>query len=202
MIPADTDSSSERADDRELVRALQDGRRSALAALMDRHGEGLMSYLVSILNHRTQAEDAFQDTWIRVLEKIRRFDLRQPFAPWLFRIARNRAYDLLRRQRRWAWPGWRRREGEAEQPVDLAAPGDFATEFADRETVRRLLARLEPAHREALWLRFYRELSYEEIATVCGVPLGTVKSRLRRALDRLAELYRGLQEERDDVAKR
>ena len=200
MTTADTDSGSVQADDRELVRALRDGRRTALAALMDRHGEGLMSYLVSILNHRMQAEDAFQDTWIKVLEKIRRFDLRQPFAPWLFRIARNRAYDLLRRQRRWGWPVWRGREGGAEQPVELAAPGDFAAEYADRESVRCLLARLGPVHREALWLRFYRELSYEEIAAVCGVPLGTVKSRLRRALDRLAELYRGMQEERDGDA--
>ena len=202
MIPAATDNGSVQTDERELVRALQDGRRTALASLMDRHGEHLMSYLVSILNHRMQAEDAFQDTWIKVLEKIHRFDLRQPFAPWLFRVARNRAYDLLRRQRRWAWPGWRRREGEEPQPVDLAAPADFAVEFADRETVRRLLARLEPVHREALWLRFYRDLSYEEIAAVCGVPLGTVKSRLRRALDRLAGLYRTMQEESDGDAKR
>lgn len=64
--------------------------------------------------------------------------------------------------------GWRRREGKGAQPVEMAAPGDFAVEFADRETVRRLLARLEPLHREALWLRFYRDLSYEEIAAVGG----------------------------------
>jgi RNA polymerase sigma factor (sigma-70 family) len=202
MTRTETDKQADRTDERILVHALRDGRRTALAALMDRHGEGLMSYLVSILNNRALAEDAFQDTWIRVLEKIGQFDPGQPFAPWLFRIARNRAYDLLRRQRRWRWLDQRREGREDAALPELPAPGNFPAEFADRETLQALLARLDPLYREVLWLRFYRDLSYDEIAAVCRVPLGTVKSRLRRALDRIGSLYRGTMEERDDQAAR
>ena len=104
----------------------------------------------------------------------------------------NRAYDRLRRRRRWRFlslgePGTRA----------LADPGSRATAAADRMAARdlagKVLPRLDAGSRELIWLRFYRECSYGEIAEICSLPLGTVKSRLSRALDRLGTIYEQLE---------
>jgi len=160
-----------------LVRRLEEGDREALAALMDLHGEGLMRYLVSITGSRDMAQDAFQDTWVRVAEKAHTFNASHDFAPWLFRIARNRALDLLRREK------FRRVLG-LDEAVPAAA--DPTVDFLERQNVRAAMARLPVRHREILGLRFYLDKSYEELAALLRLPLGTVKSRLNRALEKLA----------------
>ena len=169
-------------DETGLVRALKAGDRWAVEALMDRHGEALMRYLAGILRDRELAEDAFQDTWVRVMEKSHGLRAGDPFAPWLFRVARNRAFDLLRR---------RKRQGH-EIPAEPAGPaGQESAVEADlrRAKVERAMAALGPLQREVLALRFQLERSYEEAAAVLGVPLGTLKSRLKRADEQFAEAY-------------
>jgi RNA polymerase sigma-70 factor (ECF subfamily) len=186
----------------DAIGRLQAGDTAALAELLDRHGEALMHYLVSILGGRDAAEDAFQDTWVKVAQGIGGFDRRLPFGPWLFRIARNHAYDRQRWTKRW---GFLPLVGDG--PVSGAEGGDAGAAFgsgapaaapnpahrssipdriAARDLVERVTPGLSPAFREVIELRFYADLSYDEIAEVCRVPIGTVKSRLRRALDHLA----------------
>jgi RNA polymerase sigma-70 factor, ECF subfamily len=177
--------------EQEILAQLKTGERHNLGFLIDRHGAALMSYLMAITGKQDLAEDVFQDTWIRVMERIRAYDPSRSFAPWLFRIARNLAYDRLRLQR------WKSRLGigpaHAEDPaIDVAAPGDFREGMIARELAAALLSGLDPVLREVIWLRFYQEMNYEQIAGHCRVPLGTVKSRLARALDQLAHRYRNL----------
>jgi RNA polymerase sigma factor (sigma-70 family) len=193
---------------RECLRRVRQGDHAALGGLIDAYGEPLMRYLTSILRDPDRAADAFQDTWVRVIREAGRFDPARPFAPWLFRIARNRAYDELRR-------GWRRRvtrlvegwggagHGAAPPGTPVAAAAGSTWEaptgdrthdmVAAREIADRLLPLLDPDHREVICLRYYNDLGYEDMAAICGVPVGTIKSRLRRALDRLAALYAGLE---------
>lgn len=174
------------ADERQLISQLRQGHTDAAGRLMDIHGETLMRYLYSILGTREAAEDAFQDSWVKVIEKISLFDMEMSFRPWLFRIARNVAYDSLRRKKRW----WSLDSGPSpesgERPVEIADPADFGHQVVTQETVKHLLASLAPAYREVLYLRFFQDQSYEEIADLCHLPLGTVKSRLKRSLDTLA----------------
>ncbi len=185
---------------REILRRVRGGDRGALGGLIDLYGEPLMHFLTTIFGNRETAEDAFQDTWVRVVRRIERFDAGRPFGPWLFRIARNRAYDELRHRRRWFFV--RMREGgPADRSAPTAAPAARAStashpappegidQIAARQLAERLIAGLTAGHREVIWLRFYDDRSYEEMAAICGVRLGTIKSRLRRALDRLALLY-------------
>lgn len=178
----------------ELVAGLRHGDTAGIATLMDCYGEGLMRYLLSILGRRDRAEDVFQDTWVRVMEKAHRFNPGAPFEPWLFRIARNRAYDLLRREKRW----WRRGIGNAGQEeaamANIPDPANFMDGFVRQEMFQRLFRLLEPVHREILWLRFQRGLSYAEMVKICRLPLGTVKSRLNRSLDKLAAAYTRMEE--------
>jgi len=175
-------------DERFLIRRLREGDRSVLGDLVDRHGEDLMQYLLSITGNRETAEDIFQETWVRVMEKISRFDPVRSFAPWLFRIARNKAFDHLRWRKRWRLFGFDRGEPEVRLEPERSTP-DFSDRIIAKETADRLLDRLEPIYREIIGLRYYRERSYGEIAEICDLPMGTVKSRLKRALDRLADLY-------------
>ena len=151
-----------------------------------------MRYLVSILGDRDSAEDVFQDTWVRVMRRIGGFRHDRPFAPWLFRIARNRAYDHQRWRRLRGLVRGRVREGDGPAP-EIPVHDGFADRLASRDTASRVLAALSPRLREVLCLRFLHELSYQEIAGVCGVPVGTVKSRLARALERAAEAGRALE---------
>jgi RNA polymerase sigma-70 factor (ECF subfamily) len=178
----------------DCLRRLRAGDTSQLTVLMDRHGNALMNYLVAILRRPGPAEDAFQETWLRVLHRIHRFDPSLPFAPWLFRIGRNCAYDFLRRQRRW-WPlGGRREADEPAAGEEPASSDDWPDRLMRADIVRTILRRLNPRDREIIWLRFFSDLSYEEIAVCCAIPMGTVKSRLRRALDRLAAIHAELEE--------
>lgn len=168
----------------ELVTGLQRGEPACLAALLDLHGEGLMRYLLSLVLRREEAEDIFQETWVRVLKQVHRADPMRPFAPWLFRVARNLAFDHLRWRRRW------RLLVGSEAPADLRDSAGQPTTpevLANTDLARRLLTGLSPKLREAVHLRFWGDCSYEEIAAIAGVPVGTVKSRLNRALAHMGQ---------------
>ena len=188
-------------EERDLLRRLQSSGSEDLGRLVDRYGEALMQYLHSILRNRETAEDVFQDTWVLVARKVRRCDPDRPFAPWLFRVARNQAYDHLRSRRRRAFFGLEestlRKQGDPR-----SSPSATVDRLAAREIAGRLLPLLETGFRELIHLRFYRECSYDEIAEICGIPLGTVKSRLARALDRLATLHEQMETGGDENAER
>jgi RNA polymerase sigma-70 factor (ECF subfamily) len=131
------------------------------------------------------AEDVFQQTWVRVSERIRRYDPSRPFGPWLLAVGRNLALDHLRRVR----PASLDEGPEPAAPaVGPGAAEDPLARLAVRERRERLgtaLDRLGPHDREILSLRFEEGLSLKEIATLARVPLPTVKARLYRAMARL-----------------
>jgi len=137
-----------------------------------------------------EAEDLFQQTWLRVAEKIQHYDPRRSFEAWLFTLARNLAIDHLRRVR----------PESLDEPIGDGAQGETAATrlpsreqppiegILQRERSQRLgvvLEMLPVVQREVLTLRFEEEMKIEEIAEVLGAPLSTVKTRLRRALERL-----------------
>lgn len=184
---------ADQPDERSLVRRLRAGDPAALTTLVRHHGEDLLRYLMSILHDRAEAEDAFQDTWVRVMSRAATIDPERPLRPWLLRVARNRAYDRLRWYRRWRRRVAKSLDPEAAVP-DPPEPRDFREAVLARDAAGKLLGQLGPRQREVVWLRFYAQCSYDEISTLCGVPVGTVKSRLSRALAALGEGWRQLQE--------
>jgi RNA polymerase sigma-70 factor, ECF subfamily len=172
------------------VLQLRRGDPDALATLMARYQNRIYRYLLRLVRQPADADDLFQQTWLRVAEKIRSFDTSRSFEAWLFTLARNLAFDHLRRVR----PGSIDEPVSADSPEDTMAsrlasgdPGPFdqllATERAGR--LAAALERLPLTYREALTLRFEEEMKLEEIATVLDIPLSTVKSRLHRSLHQL-----------------
>jgi RNA polymerase sigma-70 factor (ECF subfamily) len=163
---------------------LRRGDPEGLAGLMGRHQDRLFRYLRRLVGDETMAEDVFQQTWLKVGERISRYDRSRPFVPWLFAVARNLAYDQLRA---------RRPESLEEQAVPgdaiVADPGaDAFARAVARERGERLavaLSSLGAADREVLALRFGEELALPDLAAALDVPLPTAKARLYRALGRL-----------------
>jgi RNA polymerase sigma-70 factor (ECF subfamily) len=168
--------------DREDAARLRRGDPTGLAGLLDRHQDRLLRYLLRLLGDETVAEDAFQQTWLKVAERIRQYDPSRPFGPWLFGVARHLALDHLRRHR----------PDSLEEAGEPAAPPDddpLASVLAQqrRSRVAGALTALGPLDREVLSLRFEEEMPLAEIAGTLGVPIPTAKARLYRSLARLRE---------------
>ncbi len=175
------------------VLQLRRGDPDALATLMARYQNRVYRYLLRLVRQPADAEDIFQQTWLRVAEKIRSFDTSRNFDAWLFTVARNLAFDHLRRLR----PSSLDQPAGGDSPEDTMAsrlasddPGPFdqllATERASH--LAGALERLPLSYREVLSLRFEEEMKLEEIAIVLSAPLSTVKSRLRRSLEQLRNM--------------
>ncbi|QUD90834.1 sigma-70 family RNA polymerase sigma factor [Phenylobacterium montanum] len=156
--------------------------KAAFARLFAHFAPRLKAYLLRLGLGAAQAEEVAQEVMVTVWRKAASFDRRQASAAtWIFRIARNRRIDLFRRDQRAALDP----NDPIFQPQAEAAP-DATSEAADRETqVRLAMAELPADQRELVRAHFYEDLSHSQIAERTGVPLGTVKSRLRLAFGKL-----------------
>ena len=169
-----------------LVLRAQTGDREALDALLASVQEPLYRYLLSLVRERHLAEEALQETFVRVYRKLGW--LREPglFRAWAYRIATREAFRQLQRERRWAEQV---RDEDALGAIAAPPPREeFAPELSAR--LRESVAGLSPASRAVVVLYYLHELSLEETAAVLGVPLGTVKSRLAYGLGALRRQLR------------
>ncbi len=166
-----------------LAAGLRAGDPDALAALHATYGRTVFGFLRGALADRGTAEDVFQVVFTEVWRRGASYDPeRAGLLTWILTTARSRAIDELRR---------RVPEPDEDAVGPLAAatdPGAGADALAERWRVAHLLTLLPPDEAEALRLRFYGELSQTEIAERTGTPLGTVKTRMVRGLERLRDL--------------
>jgi RNA polymerase sigma-70 factor, ECF subfamily len=163
-------------DERAWVRGAQNGSVSDLEALFRAHWPRAYRAAYLVVHDAAAAEDIAQEAFLAAVRALDRFDRRRPFAPWLHRIAVNRAID-------WARSRELRREVELAEPpgVSPREPADDASRLAGG------LASLSPEHRAVIVLRYLLDYSPGEIAKLLDLPRGTVNSRLRRGLDRLGK---------------
>jgi len=182
------------ADDKKsLALGLRRRDPEVLDALIEQYQYRLFRYLVYITGSRERAEDFFQETWIRVLERGHQYDGKSKFEAWLFSIARHLVIDWQRQKKAQSL--------DALTNPDEGAPMEFADDDPSplhlvltqesEETVQASLEKLPAIYREVLMLRFQEELGLVEIATVLSAPLSTVKSRLYRGLEDLRGLLAG-----------
>ncbi|MGH7790643.1 MAG: RNA polymerase sigma factor [Candidatus Binatia bacterium] len=172
--------------DEQLAERLAAGDEPALRELLGRYERRLGLFLHRQTGGR-DVEDLYQETWLRVVRHAARFDASRRFSTWLFQIAVNLCRD------------WQRRPPpEPHVGVDRAggAPIERAEQALD---AARLLAELPEAQREVVVLRYYQDLSEDEVATILDIPRGTVKSRLHHALARMSAVA-GRDARRDDGA--
>ena len=183
--------------DRMLVDRFKQGDQGAFEQMVSRYWDRIYAMVNQLLRNPQDAEEVTQDAFIRAHRGLVGFRGESTFSTWLYQIATN-----LARNRYWYW--WRRRRDQTisfDQPVgpenattlaevfpdELETPEDAAVtqEFVSR--VAECMNKLSPKHREILILRNVKNLSYEEIAGILGISVGTVKSRIARARESLRD---------------
>jgi RNA polymerase sigma-70 factor (ECF subfamily) len=181
----------------EIARGLRRGNPELLDRLIEKYQHRLLRYLISLTGRRELAEDFFQETWVRVLERGGQYDSRYEFSTWLFTIARNLVFDHLRRTRPLSLDSLADRDSpDAPASFDIPASGqpsafDAAVQREQNEQISAGMQHISSDYRETLVLRFQEGMSLEEIATVTGAPLGTIKSRIYRGLNALEPWVKG-----------
>lgn len=140
-----------------------------------------------MLTNDEDAGDAAQETLVKVLRSLDRYDPSRPFSTWVFGIARNTCIDEHRRRVK------RRTMDESREAADpTASPLLDAARYQQAEVLDRALSELAPLYREVLVLYHFEHRKYSEIADILGLPLGTVMNRIFRARKRLRALYEDL----------
>ena len=175
----------------EVARGLRRRDPTLIDYLIQQYHYRLFRYLLILTGNCQEAEDLFQETWIRVLEKGHQYKRRWKFETWLFSIARHLAIDFRRRRQPQSLDVLLQLNGTS-QPLELedtASASAFEQAFQGEEAanVATALAHLPPSYREVLTLRLHEDMQLEEIARVVDSPLSTVKSRLYRGLAMLRE---------------
>ena len=161
----------------------------ALDTFYTRHARAVFSLALAMLGEPTRATDLTQDVFLLVWRSAGTYQPTGSARAWLLRLTRNRAIDELRRDRRRL-----ANESVLSKQVlhALSAPLALA-DAAERQAVRDALAALPAEQRDALFLAFFQGLSHQEIATCLRTPLGTIKARIRRALQTLRQQLQGEQ---------
>jgi RNA polymerase sigma-70 factor, ECF subfamily len=175
-------------DVREAVARAQAGDRAALEDLYLLHFDRVYSYLQMTVGNRHDAEDLTNQTFVKMLESIERFEWRKaPFSAWLFRIAHNLAIDHFRSRRRW------QPEEEPPEPpdVDHRSAEDEAMHAIGRRSMLEMIEGLSEDQQQVLTLKFGFNFSNGEAATILGKSEGAVKSLQHRALASLQRQLTG-----------
>ena len=184
--------------DEELIQGVQRGSEENFRALYDKYKAPLFNYLYRFLGDKQTAEDSLQDVFIRVHQKANMYKPTAKLSSWLYKIAKNAAFDALRKIKT-------RKASSFEAPIDSAEPeaslGDFIkSTSADPRTqsvsnelaglVHGAIARLNDGDRELVVLCDIQELSHKEVGEILGFSAGTIAVKLYRVRQKLAEILK------------
>jgi RNA polymerase sigma-70 factor (ECF subfamily) len=185
--------------DEDLLGRFCRGQTEAFGVLVRRYERELYGYLRRYLGDSSLAEDVFQNTFLQLYLKSGQYEAGRPVRPWLYTIATHQAIDALRRNGRHQILSLEQKRedsanGELRSLLDTLesrgpAPLDNLSAQERKERVRASVDRLPDFLREVVILAYYQGLKYREIADILGIPVGTVKSRLHAALNKLQEAW-------------
>jgi RNA polymerase sigma-70 factor, ECF subfamily len=164
-------------EDRDLIAKARRGGVDAFNLLISRWERRVYNYLYRLVGNREDALDLTQDSFLKAYQNLGKLEDESRFAPWLFRIAHNEAYSMLRKNRP---------ETELTEPAPEAR-GRRMFPIETTLAVESAMSRLSPDQKEAVLLKIYQGFKFEEMADVLGCPVSTVKSRLYTALDLLKD---------------
>lgn len=177
--------------DEALLQAYRDGDSEAFKTLFARYRGPLFNFLLRRVRDRGRAEELYQDSWSKVIERCSEFRGDAKFSTWLYTIARNGCIDHQRKMKFRVHASLDETQRGANQPMveRVANPGPAPEQLAVggllRERIASAVEELPEDQREVFLLRQLQGLAFKEIAEVVGVPVNTVKSRMRYALERL-----------------
>lgn len=190
--------------DQEVVALAKTGDQEAYRELIRRYERPVFSLLFRMVRNREQAEDLAQDTFVKVLNAIQTYRPEFKFSSWVFKIANNAAIDQLRKRELDTLslegsPHATTPDLVEATTLQITEPGESQLdEVANRElgtAIERAIDRLRPEYRSCILLRHVEGRSYEEIADILSLPLGTVKTYIHRARNELRILLREVREQ-------
>jgi RNA polymerase sigma-70 factor, ECF subfamily len=203
MRASDPMGPAARSDEDLLLAYRSGGDRQAFEELVRRFEKEMYGYLRHYLGDAEMAEDVFQQTFLQVHLKCDQFEEGRKVRPWLYTVATNQAIDYQRRNRRHRAASLDRRksrdfEGEPGALVEMLGgsengPGEEAETAEQVEQLRQAVEELPEATRQVVTLVYFQGLKYREAADILEIPVGTVKSRLHTAIQKLSELMAHLQ---------
>lgn len=194
-----TQPQSDVSDESLIAQYRKFGDRGLFETLIRRYEREIYSYLRRYIGNAEMAEDAFQGTFLQVHLKCHQFDSSRRFRPWLYAIATNQAIDTQRRNKRHRMVSLDRtaltdqdsQEGSWSERIvgDVPDPSHTATDRENSRWVHESVASLGESMQQVVHLVYYQGLKYREAAEVLGIPVGTVKSRLHAAVQRLGIIW-------------
>jgi RNA polymerase sigma-70 factor, ECF subfamily len=163
------------------------GDQWAFARLVEAYQGPVYNLAYRMLGNAAEAEDAAQETFVRVYTKLHTYQPERKLSSWIFSIASHYCIDRLRRRGRATWLSLDDDPLATVLPSDDDDPEDSAIRQETRDEIQELVEQLAPAYRVPLILRYWQGLSYQEIAEVLGLSVQAVKSRLHRARLQMTE---------------
>jgi RNA polymerase sigma-70 factor (ECF subfamily) len=172
--------------DTELVILARQGNRIAFTGLVESYQTIVYNLCYRMLGDTHDAEDAAQETFLRAYRELHHYDSARSFSTWLLSIASHYCIDQLRK-RRWQWLSLEDEAPSSHPALQMPrTPEDVTLQHERESQMQAWLNRLDPASRQVVVLRYWHDLSYEEIAETIGSTVGAIKSRLHRAREALA----------------
>lgn len=178
--------------DEELIKAYLAGDEAVFSLLVERYTNHVYNFVVQLVHDRTAAEDIVQDTFVKAWKHLPQFDQEKSFKTWLFAIAKNTAYDFLKKKKTLPFSLFENEEGEnvlENTPGDDEHPEDILDREGVAEDLEAKLSLLSPPYQLLLRLRYQEDFSLHEVADILKEPYNTVKSRHQRALRELKVLF-------------
>lgn len=183
-----------------VQQAINDSDQKAYAELMNNYRDSLYFMLLKMTNNPEDADDLTIEAFGKAFRNIKQYTTDYAFSTWLFRIAANNCIDYLRKRNRIKFAFTVTVDGEETEndtskiPSPNPGPEDMVIAKEKIQLMRDLVERLKPHYRLLVEMRYFQELSYEEIAVKLELPLGTVKAQLFRARDLLYNILKGSEE--------
>jgi len=181
--------------------AINNGDQQAYATLLNNYRDSLYFMMLKMTNNPTDAEDLTIEAFGKAFKNIQQYSSDFAFSTWLFRIAANNCIDFLRKNRRIQFSdGFSDDEEDpgavypSTVPSNTLDPEERIIEKQKISLMHEVVEKLKPHYRNLIELRYFKELSYEEIATQLDLPLGTVKAQLFRAREFLYQILKHAQE--------
>ena len=193
--------------EQEWIARAKAGDMQAFEALILQHEKIVYNVALRMMNHSEDAKDISQEVFLKAYKNIKNFDERAMFSTWLYRITTNTCIDELRKRKgKQSYSleeELENEEGSMQRQIadEGETPEESLLRVERKDELKKALAQISEEHRIAVILRDIRGLSYEEIAEIMDLPMGTVKSRISRARNQLKQEILKIRERKDDLPR-